>query len=366
MNKLARYIIWISAAIIILFIAWYFSSILVYIIISAVLSMIGKPLVERFKTIRIGKFHITKSIAAGVTILILLSIFISFFLLIAPLFGKIISNFAQIDIDNITGKIAIPLSNFNRTIINIFPAIGSDFKVENLVIQEISQMINTSTIASAFSSVTSLLINTILGVLVVLFITFFFLKEENMFNSMVIALFPDKYEENIKRALESTNNLLTRYFIGISIQVFAITILNTTGLLIFAGLSFSIALIIAFLTGILNIIPYIGPRIGGTLGVIIILTTNVPEHVSIGILILTLAMVFMSTQMIDVFILQPLIFSSSVKAHPLEIFIITLVAASMGGVVGMLIAIPSYTIIRVFAREFFSHLKLVQKLTNTL
>ncbi len=366
MNKLARYIIWISAAIIILFIAWYFSSILVYIIISAVLAMIGKPLVERLNHFKIGKFHISKSIAAGATIIIMLSLFVSFFLLIAPLFGSIISNFAQLDIDYITHKVAIPLGDFNSSIIKTFPAIGSDFKIENLVIKEISQMINTSTIASAFSSITSLLINTIIGVLIILFITFFFLKEENMFNSMVIALFPDKYEDNIKRALASTNNLLTRYFIGISIQVIAITILNTTGLLLFAGLSFSIALVIAFLTGILNIIPYVGPWIGGTLGVIIILTTNVPDHVSVGILILTLAMIFMSTQMIDVFILQPLIFSNSVKAHPLEIFIITLVAASVAGVVGMLIAIPLYTIVRIFAREFFSHLKLVQKLTNTL
>ena len=54
------------------------------------------------------------------------------------------------------------------------------------------------------------------------------------------------------------------------------------------------------------------------------------------------------------------------KAHPLEIFIVILIAGSLAGIVGMLLAIPSYTVLRVFAKEFFSQFRLVQKLTEKI
>jgi predicted PurR-regulated permease PerM len=71
-------------------------------------------------------------------------------------------------------------------------------------------------------------------------------------------------------------------------------------------------------------------------------------------------------QMTDNFVLQPFIYSNSVKAHPLEIFIIILIAAKLGGITGMIIAIPAYTVIRVVAKEFLNQFKIVQKLTNSM
>jgi predicted PurR-regulated permease PerM len=55
-----------------------------------------------------------------------------------------------------------------------------------------------------------------------------------------------------------------------------------------------------------------------------------------------------------------------VKAYPLEIFIVILMAGSVGGVIGLLVAVPSYTVIRVFAKEFFSEVALVRKLTKEI
>jgi predicted PurR-regulated permease PerM len=65
-------------------------------------------------------------------------------------------------------------------------------------------------------------------------------------------------------------------------------------------------------------------------------------------------------------VLQPWIYSTSVKAHPLEIFIVILVAGSIGGPIGMILAIPGYTVFRIIAKQFLSKFEIVQKLTERL
>lgn len=366
MNKLVKYLIGIAAALAIGFIAWYFSNIVIYVIISAVIALMGKPLMDAMLKVKFKQYQIPRSLAASVTLLALLGIFASLFFIIAPLLGSFFMKIASLDIAEIGIKISEPFEKFNQSMVKIFPSIGSDFKVENILFEELKKIFTTSSLASLFASVASLLLNTVLGVLIVLFITFFFLKEQNMFDNIVIALFPEKYEENAKRALASINNLLVRYFIGVSVQIISITTLNTIGLHFIVGLDFSNALVLAFMTGVLNIVPYLGPWIGAAISILIAITTQIPAGSEIGSLIFMMAAVFLTTQAVDNFVFQPFIFSSSVKAHPLEIFIVMLVAASLAGVLGMLVAIPAYTVLRVFAREFFSNFRLVQKLTDNI
>lgn len=366
MNKLIRYILGIAGALVIGFITWYFSDIVIYIIISAVISLMGKPLMELIMKLKIKKFKIPRAIAAAFTLLSILGIFFSLFIIIAPLVGSFFTNIASLDISDIGTKISEPFYNINNKIIEIFPSIGSDFKLENVIFEEIKKIFTTSSIASLFASITNLLVNTVMGVLIVIFITFFFLKEQNMFDNMVIALFPEKYEGNAKRALSSVNNLLVRYFIGVSVQIISITTLNTMGLHFIAGLDFSYAIVLAFMTGVMNIIPYLGPWMGAAVSILITITTYGAASTDMNTLILIMASVFITTQLVDNFVFQPFIFSSSVKAHPLEIFLVILIAASLAGIIGMLVAIPAYTVLRVFAREFFSNFRIVQKLTDNI
>ena len=74
----------------------------------------------------------------------------------------------------------------------------------------------------------------------------------------------------------------------------------------------------------------------------------------------------MFAQLIDNFLSQPYIFSNSVKSHPLEIFLVILSGGILFGIVGMILAIPLYTVIKVFLKVFFSDNKLVKKLTKNL
>jgi len=82
--------------------------------------------------------------------------------------------------------------------------------------------------------------------------------------------------------------------------------------------------------------------------------------------IVTAIIIFAVLQMIDNFILQPNIFSKSVKAHPLEIFLIVLIGAKIGGILGMVIAIPAYTVVRVLLKVFFSEFEVVKKMTASI
>ena len=85
---------------------------------------------------------------------------------------------------------------------------------------------------------------------------------------------------------------------------------------------------------------------------------GVAGHSVLGLLMIKLVAIFVVTHIVDVFIFQPYIYSNSVKAHPLEIFLVILLAGNIAGILGMLVAIPTYTVLRVFAKEFFSNFKL--------
>jgi Predicted permease len=135
-----------------------------------------------------------------------------------------------------------------------------------------------------------------------------------------------------------------------------------------AGIDFQQALVMGLILGILNVIPYVGPW----LGLFIAITMGVASHIQMDFktvvvpLIYYMIIVEAITHLIDNILIQPVIFSNSVKAHPLEIFIVILAAGFAAGIPGMILGIPTYTVIRVFAREFFYNFKAVQKITSGL
>ena len=197
--------------------------------------------------------------------------------------------------------------------------------------------------------------------------TFFFLKDEKMFTESIILLVPDKHVEAFRHALGSVRRLLMRYFIGITGQIICIIILVTLGLTI-VGVGFRHSLLIGFMAGILNVIPYIGPLMGAILGIILGVATHLDMELYSELLPLVgyMILVFVIVQTADNVLFQPLIYSSSVNAHPMEIFLVILIAGSLAGITGMILAIPSYVVVRVFAKEFFNKFKVVKKLTEKI
>ncbi len=199
----------------------------------------------------------------------------------------------------------------------------------------------------------------------VTFIAFFFLKDEKLFGRALKSAIPNKQSSKTDTTLLKIKQLLTRYFSGILLQITLISLYVSMALSFF-GVQNSV--LIAFFAAIINVIPYIGPIIGAIFAMLVTISSNLDvDFYSVTMpMLFKVVCVFASMQVLDGFVLQPYIFSNSVKAHPLEIFLVVIVGAKLGGITGMVIAIPIYTILRVVAAVFLQEFKLVQKLTQSI
>ena len=350
----------------IIFLIWRFSAIVTYVLISLVLSFIGKPLVSWITFIKYKRFKIPKGIAAFITLVILWIVLISFFRFIIPLIIHEFDTLSQIDFADVLQSTEEPIIEFLQ-LFSSEPVVLNDQTFFDIVTENVGERINFSEISDLFGVIAGTIGEVLIGFFSVSFITFFFLKESNMFREGIILLVPTDYETKAKHILDSSSYLLRRYFIGILFEVFMVMLLVTIGLSV-VGVGFEHAVVIGLICGLFNIIPYLGPWMGAAVGLLIGAAINIDADFMSHTLPLLgfMVLVFGSVQILDNILFQPLIYSSSVKAHPLEIFIVILVAGSLAGILGMILAIPSYTIIRVIAKEFFDNMKIVKKLTENI
>ena len=195
------------------------------------------------------------------------------------------------------------------------------------------------------------------------FILYFFLKDQGLFVNFLVAVTPSKYGDEVRNALDRITKLLRRYFGGILLQITIITVFISVSL---GLLGVKNALLIGFFAALINVIPYLGPIIGASFALFITVSSNIDLdfYTEMLPLLTKVVVVFGAMQMLDNFLLQPYIFSNSVLAHPLEIFIIILMGAQINGIVGMVLAIPFYTVLRVIARSFLNEFRIVQQITG--
>ena len=369
-EKLARYIIILLTLAIVGTICWYLRNIIGYLVLAAVVSLLASPLCRLLHRISIKGHKCPMWLAAILSIISVFCVVAGVIMTAVPLVRDVASDISTANMDNMIQSVSVPLASFNRWIVDIFPRVGRDFKIESIVLKELQSMFNVGTVSTMVGSVTTFIAKLGVGIFAVVFISFFFLKSPGLASSIVSAFVPDRYDARAKESMQKTGVLVTRYFIGLVIEVMGVALVNFLGLLCIARMGFKYSLGIAFMTGILNIIPYIGPLMGGVLGVSISLVIHyacvTPFGISVSLLpfILILAAIFTVTQLIDNYVFQPLIYSNSVNIHPLEIFIVFLIAGQIGGMAGMFAAIPAYTVIREVARQFFGDVKAIRMLTS--
>uniref|UniRef100_UPI0032171797 AI-2E family transporter n=1 Tax=uncultured Draconibacterium sp. TaxID=1573823 RepID=UPI0032171797 len=350
----------------IVFLLWRFSAIVTYTLIAVVLSFIGKPLVRWLMLVKYKKFRIPKGLAAFITLLTIWIVFITFFRFIIPLLISELETLSKIDFTLVLDSIEEPLWQLSQ-IFHKDPLAISDQNFLDIVTENLGAKIDFSQVSNWFGVVAGTIGEVLIGFFSVSFITFFFLKDETMFREFVILLVPTNIEKKVTHILDSISYLLRRYFIGLIFEVFMVMLLDTIGLTI-VGIEFEHAVVIALFCGLFNVIPYLGPWMGAALGLLI----GAALHINADFMSETLpllgwmTLVFALVQVADNVLFQPLIYSSSVKAHPLEIFLVILAAGSLAGILGMILAIPVYTIFRVIAKEFFDNMKLVRKITKNL
>jgi len=414
-----KYLLTLIPILVLIALFYYFGDIVTYIILAWVVSMIGAPiftLLNRF---------IGKNGSAALTLFTLTLLFVLFLRITVPPLVNQAKNLAEIDYEKIMNGLEEPIEDMTtwlqgigilseeepkavaekkhdhdkliqaevikldsllknerdslpRTNINLLVNIHREDYTDDEIIEPIERpalietlrndvlkMLDPSEIPKLLGSFVGFFGNLVVTLLSVFFIAFFFLREKGLFVNMMSLLVPKDDGNKVQHAVEESTTLLVRYFVGLVIQVL---ILTFTATLILKLFGFKSALLMAICFAILNLIPYLGPILGNLVGVLIVISSNLEIDFYSMMLpkIVTAVVIFGVLQLFDNFILQPNIFSKSVKAHPLEIFLVVLIGAKLGGIPGMVIAIPAYTVIRVLLKVFFSEFEVVKRLTASI
>lgn len=361
---------WLLAAFVAV-IAWLlfrqFGSVVVYVLLAGVVSLIAKPLKMMLAKIRIKGHRAPDWFLAILSILLILVIFCGIIAGLAPMVKEVISDVASITGDTSLGAISSNLAELNAYLVKTFD-LDPGFRIEVAILHQVKSLINVNIFGNVIGSVASALASFGIGLFSVVFIAFFFIRDEKLFSRIICALAPDRHEEEVAQSLSDVEHLLSRYFIGLIVEMSCVGLIDFLGLWAIARLELGTAIGIGFMAGLLNIIPYVGPLLGGVLGTIIAMTIRYCGAGACGLdigfwgFLAILVAVFVLAQLVDNFILQPVIYSTSIQASPLEIFIVMLLAGTMGGILGMLTAIPAYTVVRVVAGRFFPQVKFIRRL----
>ena len=361
---------WLLAAFVAV-IAWLlfrqFGSVVVYVLLAGVVSLIAKPLKMMLAKIRIKGHRAPDWFLAILSILLILVIFCGIIAGLAPMVKEVISDVASVTGDTSLGAISSNLAELNAYLVKTFD-LDPGFRIEVAILHQVKSLINVNIFGNVIGSVASALASFGIGLFSVVFISFFFIRDEKLFSRIICALAPDRHEDEVAQSLSDVEHLLSRYFIGLIVEMSCVGLIDFLGLWAIARLELGTAIGIGFMAGLLNIIPYVGPLLGGVLGTIIAMTIRYCGAGACGLdigfwgFLAILVAVFVLAQLVDNFILQPVIYSTSIQASPLEIFIVMLLAGTMGGILGMLTAIPAYTVVRVVAGRFFPQVKFIRRL----
>lgn len=367
-DKLAGYLIKLGGLAIIAAICWYFKNILIYIAVAFVISLIGRPIMKLMRRVSIKGKHVPDWLLAILTIIVIFAFLLLIITQMIPMVSSIIRDALTINTQAFFET--NPVERLNEWMVKVFPDLGYDFDLITVILDKLRELVSFSNVSGFVGSVASFVSSTFVALFSILFISFFFLKDANLFERIICALVPDRVENTLSTTLHDIKQLLSRYFVGLLVEMLGVALIDFLGLWLIARLGFSYAIGIAFIAGLLNVIPYVGPlmgeAVGVILGVILKVGTGAGLDVSIWAFALIILAIMLTAQLIDNFIYQPVIYSTSIKAHPLEIFIVLLMAGHIGGVVGMLVAIPVYTVVRVIAIRFFYRFKPIQRLNPDL
>ena len=355
-NSLFKSIFYLISLILIGYIIYELKIIAGYVIIASILTLLARPVVKLLNS----KLKFGSTLASIVAISFILIVISGVISLLIPLVLEQGKNLSLLNVNAFQDKINTLYIEFNGYL-NKF---NIDLSQSLIDIEGLTKN-SVEAIPVLLNSVGSILGSITLGILSVIFITFFLLKDGEYFEKLFTQLFPTKMKKRIEKSLIEIKVLLSRYFLGLLFQITILFTMYTIILLIFGVKD---AVVIAFLCALLNLIPYIGPLIGIILMSFLTMTSYLGQDFSSVIIPKTIYVIigYVFAQLIDNFLSQPYIFSNSIKSHPLEIFLVILSGGILFGIVGMILAIPLYTVIKVFLKVFFSNNALVKKLTKNI
>lgn len=345
----------------VILISFLFFKILIYITISFLVFLLGYPIKQKLNIIKLFGKKLPNTLSAFISLCLIFIIFIGVFFFIIPPLIKEVTFLSELKFYDVLNNILNQFPNIKQA----FLKVGSEEDLKNSISKKLTQLLNTSNFADILKNTFKYFGSFLGGALCTLFISFFLLKDIDLIRENILSIFPTKNEKSIREVLKLSKKMLSNYFISLIIDMF---IVGGTAMFFLTIFGIKNALLIAFCAGILNIIPYIGSVITMIIAICLGVSNciSIGSYESIGPTIQTIFFTLLIINLSDALILQPYLFSNSVKAHPLEIFIVTLMAATLGGIIGMVLALPLYTVIRIISKQFFSNFKFLKKISDSI
>lgn len=343
-------------------IIYYFNELVSYLLLAWVISMVGRPINDflLYKA-KLSKIKIGTSISAFLTLAIFGFMIYLLIILFLPVLIEQAHFLSKVDYQTLAKSLETPLQQFN----NLLKSWGieglSDSSAQLKLLFQ--RYFLPDKLGDLFEQIIPMAGHMLFGIFSVIFMSFFFLKEHGLFVDFLENFVPQRFESKVRNTVEESSRLLIRYFSGILIQITLVSVLTYIGMLI---LGINNALIIGVLAGLFNVIPYLGPLISASVAVFITLSSYIglDFYAEMWPLLLNILIAFAIVKIIDDFIIQPFVFSNRIMAHPLEIFIIIMIGARISGVSGMILALPTYTVFRVFAKVFLSEFEIIQRIVG--
>lgn len=347
---------------------WQIRTVFLYLLVSGILAMITRPVENRLQKARIGKRKIPRGIRALIILLGIYLVIFSIFSIFVPLFVDQAKIIANVDTKQVTTAFHEPIAQVENAF-NGISKMGADTtnsdSLDIYIEKGAASLLESTRISSFANGVVSFFGSLFIAFFAISFFTFFFIKDGPAIVEMLLLLVPEKHLQHVRNIIGDSELMLRKYFTGVLIDIVFVATFVSIGLAIVGVKN---AFIIGVFAGIMNIVPYVGPLIGGAFAILIGVSSNLTLDFYSGLLPLVekIILVFVLMNLTDAFLVQPFIFSKRVKAHPVEIFLVVLVAGTLADIPGMIVAVPLYTIVRIVAREFLSKHRFVQRLTDEL
>ncbi len=323
----------IFIGLVLLFLVTRFSTLMAYAVIGLIFSYLLEPFVNRMQS-----SGMPRTMGIFIVILSLVLVLVWLFTNIIPnVANQIIALTKQLSIENIRNISA----QIEFEIIEFIPVVPEGFVTQNLSAAA-ERLFNTD-ISDAIGNIFGLFANFFVAVLVIPFVTFFFLKDGSSLRRNVLQLVPNSYFEITLSVINKIETRLGLYFKSVGLQSIMVA-LSAWFFLSLAGLNNSLTVGIA--VGVANVIPYFGPVIGYFLSIII----AVFETGDFSLVLWSL-LAIAATQILDNMVFQPLIFSRSADIHPLAVLFVIMIGADLAGIFGMLIAVPIAASLKIMVNQ---------------
>ena len=364
MKAVLKYTGYILFLLIVGYFIWRFYYILVWLLVAAIISFMVHPLVKFFDRIHFKKFRIPHSLSSLIALIIVVLVFAGLVAVYVPLIISQAQTISSIDVTKLSENFEEPLQWLDEKMHNL-GALSDGQTIQEFIVIKAKSLINTGNLGTMLGNLLNTAGNIFIALFSILFISFFFIRDDNMFEETLLLFIPLQHHTATRKVVAESKDLLVRYYLGVLLELIGVMSLITIGLWIFGIKN---ALLIGFFGGIMNIIPYIGPVIGSAIGIMLGITSTLASGSFDELVpsIIKLTGVFVAVNFIDNNILVPYIYAKSVKSHPLEIFLVIIIGGGLAGLVGMLLAVPVYTLLRVIAKEFLQQFRVIKKLTQRI